>query len=163
MADFLMKAPYQYEPLRKNRFQVRFPTDIAIQPWALASGQLPRININKVSIPLLNTSTYVAGRYEWGEISMVIRDFIAPSQSQAIMEWVRLHAESVTGRMGYNVGAAKDIEIEMLDPTNVVVQSWRCEKCIIVGDVQFSDLSYDDDALSTINLTVQPQYCVLKY
>ena len=41
---------------------------------------------------------------------------------QALMEWFRLHAESVSGRMGYASGYKKDIELEMLDPTGVVIE-----------------------------------------
>jgi hypothetical protein len=43
------------------------------------------------------------------------------------MEWVRLCAESVTGRMGYAAGYKKNVDLEMLDPTGVVVEKWILE------------------------------------
>jgi hypothetical protein len=46
------------------------------------------------------------------------------------MEWVRLHAESVTGRMGYAAGYKKDVDLEMLDPTGVAVEKWILQGCI---------------------------------
>jgi hypothetical protein len=55
----------------------------------------------------LNTSTYVAGRFNWDPITVKFRDPIGPSASQALMEWIRLCAESVTGRMGYAAGYKK--------------------------------------------------------
>ncbi len=37
-------------------------------------------------------------------MQVTFKDPIGPSASQALMEWFRLHAESVTGRMGYAAG-----------------------------------------------------------
>jgi hypothetical protein len=54
---------------------------------------------------------------------VVFRDPIGPSATQAIMEWVRLHSES-TGRQGYAAGYKRPVELEMLDPTGVVVEKW---------------------------------------
>lgn len=163
MADFLLRAPLKYEPKRNNRWFVRFPLDIGIQTWALTKATRPTTSINAVPMPFLNTETYVSGRYKWNPITLSIRDFIAPSQAQAVMEWYRLHAESVTGRMGYNVGSAKNIEIEMLDPVGVVVEKWLCVNCIISGDVNFGELSYDNDGVIEITMPIQPQYCELVY
>ena len=46
-------------------------------------------------------------------------DPIGPSAAQAIMEWVRLQSESITGRQGYAAGYKRpvELELEMLDPT----------------------------------------------
>ena len=33
MSDLLIKAPVTYELLRKNRFLLRFPSDLGIQEW----------------------------------------------------------------------------------------------------------------------------------
>jgi hypothetical protein len=101
MADLLMKMPLPYEPKRQNRFILRFPSSLGINEWFVESAARPHITINATEIPFLNTSTYVAGRFTWQTINVVFRDPIGPSAAQALMEWVRLCAESVTGRMGY--------------------------------------------------------------
>jgi hypothetical protein len=85
----------------------------------------PKYTSDETEIPFLNTSTYVVGRFKWESISVTFRDPIGPSATQALMEWVRLHSESVTGRQGYAAGYKKDIELEMLDPTGVVVYRIR--------------------------------------
>ena len=109
MADLLMKMPIPYEPKRKNRFIMSFPSSLGINSWYVESTSRPQISINPTEIPFLNTSTYVAGRFTWNTINVTFRDPIGPSASQALMEWVRLHAESVTGRMGYAAGYKKDM------------------------------------------------------
>jgi hypothetical protein len=162
MADLLMKMPIPYEPKRSNRFIMRFPSSLGINEWFVESTTRPKITINKVDIPFLNTKTYVAGMFEWGEISVTFRDPIGPSAAQALMEWVRLHAESVTGRMGYAAGYKKNVDLEMLDPTGVVVEKWILEGCFLT-DVDFQALSYSDDKLQTIQATLRPDRCILVY
>ena len=61
MADLLMKMPFNYEPKRKNRFIITFPSSLGINSWYVESTSRPKIEIKEVAIPFLNTETYVAG------------------------------------------------------------------------------------------------------
>lgn len=160
--DLLIKAPMEYEPLRKNRFLVRFPSDLGIQEWWVQSASRPTINMGATEIPFLNTSTWVVGRYTWDTISITLRDPIGPSASQAVMEWVRLASESVTGRQGYAVAYKRDLVIEMLDPTGTAISQWVIKNAFPT-DVSFDELGYDDDSLATITMTLRPDYCILSY
>ena len=162
MSDLLIKAPVEYEPLRKNRFLLRFPSDLGIQEWGIASTARPTITQNETEIPFLNTSNWVIGRYVWDQMNIVLRDPIGPSASQAVMEWVRLHSESATGRQGYAVAYKRDLILEMLDPTGTAVSQWVIKSAMIVS-AGFGDLSYNDDSLAEINLTIRPQYCILSF
>ena len=51
MADLLMKMPVPYEPKRKNRFILRFPSSLGINEWFVESTSRPQITINPVEIP----------------------------------------------------------------------------------------------------------------
>jgi hypothetical protein len=162
MADLLMKMPIPYEPKRQNRFILRFPSTLGINEWFVESAARPHITIGSTEIQFLNTSTYVAGRFNWQPINVNFRDPIGPSAAQALMEWVRLHAESVTGRMGYAAGYKKDIDLEMLDPTGVVVEKWILYGTFLT-DVNFNSLSYSQDALANITASLRMDRCVLVY
>ncbi len=162
MADLLMKMPVPYEPKRQNRFILRFPSSLGINEWFVESTSRPNIKINSTEIQFLNTSTYVAGRFTWNEINVKFRDPIGPSAAQALMEWVRLHAESVTGRMGYAAGYKKDIDLELLDPTGVVVEKWILQGTFLTG-VNFDSLSYSQDGIASISATLRPDRCILVY
>jgi hypothetical protein len=162
MADLLMKMPVPYEPKRQNRFILRFDSSLGINEWFVESAARPSIKIAATEIPFLNTSTYVAGRFVWNPITVTFRDPIGPSAAQALMEWVRLHAESVTGRMGYAAGYKKDVDLEMLDPTGVVVEKWILYG-VFLTDVNFNQLSYSQDGLATITCSMRPDRCVLVY
>jgi len=157
-----MKMPIPYEPKRQNRFILRFDSSLGINEWFVESTARPHIQINSTEIPFLNTSTYVAGRFTWQTINVTFRDPIGPSAAQALMEWVRLHAESVTGRMGYAAGYKKDCDLEMLDPTGVVVEKWILVNTFLT-DVNFNTLAYNQDGLATITATLRPDRCILVY
>lgn len=162
MADLLMKMPVPYEPKRVNRFLLRFPSSLGINEWYVISASRPSAKINPVEIPFLNTSTFVAGRFNWNTLDVTFKDPIGPSAAQALMEWFRLHAESVTGRMGYAAGYKKDIELEMLDPTGVVVEKWIIQGTFLT-DVGFGDLDYSRDDIANIKVTLRMDRCILVY
>jgi hypothetical protein len=162
MSDLLLRAPLEYEPLRKNRFLIRFPSDLGIQEWWVSNAGRPTITNNATEIPFINTSTWVVGRYTWEEISITLRDPIGPSASQAVMEWVRLESESVTGRQGYAVSYKRDLVLEMLDPTGVCVQKWVLKNSFLTV-VDHGNLDYGDDEIADITATCRMDYAVLCY
>ena len=162
MSDLLLKMPLNYEPLRKNRWLLRFPADLGIQEWWCKSAKRPSIKQEGKEIPFINTSTWVVGRYVWEEMQVTLRDPIGPSASQAVMEWVRLHSESVTGRQGYAAGYKRDVELEMLDPTGVVVSKWILKNAFVTS-ADFGDLDYSQDDLAEITLQIRYDYAILCY
>lgn len=162
MADLLLKSPLPYEPKRENRFILRFPSELGINEWFVETAARPSIKINSVEMSFLNTSTFVAGRFNWDPISVKFRDPIGPSATQALMEWVRLCAESVTGRMGYAAGYMKTVDLEMLDPAGVVVEKWLLVNSFLT-DVNFGSLAYSSDAVANITASLRPQRCILVY
>lgn len=162
MSNLVIGVPIQYEPLRENRFFVEFPDELGIEVWKIQTIKRPSMEINSVEIPFINETQYVAGKYKWNPIDITFLDPIGPSTSNQLMEWVRLHAESLTGRMGYAQGYKKSFYIKSLDPAGVEVQRWFIEQAMITSfDSGNNDMG--SDALQMINLTVQPYRCILNY
>jgi hypothetical protein len=162
MGDLLMQMPVPYEPKKKNRWLFRFPSDLGIQEWWLSTASRPTIEQKEVEIPFLNTSTWVIGRFTWSTIEVSFRDPIGPSAAEAVMEWVRLHSESITGRQGYAVGYKKLVEIEMLDPTGVTIEKWQLQGTMLTN-VGFGDLSMDDDGIAEITATLRFDRAILVF
>jgi len=162
MSDLLMSMPMPYEPKKKNRWLFRSPDELGIQEWWLSSASRPTIEQSEVEIQFLNTSTWVLGRFVWNAIDITLRDPIGPSAAEAVMEWVRLHSESITGRQGYAAGYKKLVEIEMLDPTGVVIEKWQLQGTMLTT-VGFGDLSYDDDGIADISATLRFDRAILLF
>ena len=154
MADLLMRMPVPYEPKKQNRFIFRFPSPLGIQEWFVKSGSRPKIAQEETEIQFLNTSTWVIGRFTCETIDVTFRDPIGPSAAQALMEWVRLHSESVTGRQGYAAGYKKDVELELLDPTGVVIEKWILQGTMLTN-VDFGSLDYGTSDLTEITGTLR--------
>lgn len=162
--SLLFNSPLKAEPKKQNRWLLKFPTDVGIQTWAVKSIKAPTMNLTENEMKFLNTSTFVNGSYTWEQMPITVRDFIAPSTSQGLIEWLRLHAESVTGRMGYNVGSAKTLNLELLDPVGVRISEWTCVNSILVGQVDFGGtFDYANDEVVELSFTVRPQYCIHLY
>lgn len=160
MAELLRGIPFEYEPKRVNRFFAEFSDELGIEVWKVQKFTRPKMKINPVQIPFVNEMNYVSGRYTWDALSVTFLDPIGPSTSQQLMEWVRLHAESLTGRMGYAAGYKKNILLKALDPTGVEVEKWFLEQCMIT-EIDFGENDYANDELTNVTLTLQPWRCIL--
>ena len=111
----------------------------------------------------INLIRYVKGKTKWNLIDLTLYDPISPSGVQAVMEWQRLHHESVTGRDGYSDFYKKDLTMNVLGPAGDIVS-----EIIIKGALITSFNSGDYDWENTgkaqeISLTVQPDYCIVNY
>ena len=160
MADMFRPVPIEQEPKRKNRFVLEFPTELGIESYLVQTTGKPTLEINPTEIPFMNTSSFVAGRSKWGTIEVKFIDVIGPSTTQKVMEWVRLHFESATGRMGYAIGYKKNLVLKALDPTGVEVEKWTLIGSMITN-VAFGDNDYSSDDLAEVTITLQPDICLL--
>jgi hypothetical protein len=149
-----------FEPKQPNRFIMYmdgFPSYIVKGVGA--------VTLNQGVVPLnhINVQRYVKGKSVWGTIQFTLFDPITPSGAQAVIEWVRLHHESVTGRDGYSDFYKKDLTFNVLGPVGDVVSEWIIKGALIV-DTNFGEYSWDtvDQAIS-LTMTVQPDYCILNF
>lgn len=160
MAVMFRPIPIEQEPKKKNRFVLEFPTELGIESYLVQTSGKPSIEIGSVEVPYMNTSTFLAGRYKWGAIDIEFLDVIGPSTTQKVMEWVRLHAESATGRMGYAVGYKKNLVLKALDPTGVEVEKWTLIGAFITN-ASFDDYTYDAEDITKVKINVQMDRCLL--
>jgi hypothetical protein len=94
---------------------------------------------------------------------MTLFDPITPSGAQAVMEWVRLHHESVTGRDGYSDFYKKDLTLDVLGPVGDIVSEWIIKGAIIT-EANFGDYNWDtENAAQELTVTLQPDYCILNF
>ena len=116
-----------------------------------------------VAINHINVQRYVKGKTIWNTIQITMYESITPSAAQAVMEWVRLGHESVTGRDGYSDFYKKNITFNVIGPVGDIVSEWKIMGAMIT-EVNFGDYNWDDDGTPVnIQVTVQPDYCILNF
>ena len=149
-----------FEPKQKNRFIMLVDGIPSYQIKGVGAVSLTQ---NSVTLNHINVQRYVKGKTVWNPISMTLFDPITPSGAQAVMEWVRLHHESVTGRDGYSDFYKKDLTMNVLGPVGDIVSEWIIKGAFITS-ADFGDFSWDEDAAAQeIAIEVQPDYCVLNF
>ena len=149
-----------FEPKQSNRFVL----DIDGIP-AFMVKQMGAVSLTQTAVALnhINVQRYVKGKTKWNTIQFTLFDPITPSGAQAVMEWVRLHHESVTGRDGYSDFYKKNLNFNVLGPVGDIVSQWVVMGALIT-EANFGDYNWDDDGTAVnITMTVQPDYCILNY
>ena len=149
-----------FEPKQSNRFIL---TMDGIPSYLVKGVAAITMTQTAVALNHINIQRFVKGKTKWNPIAMTLYESITPSGAQAVMEWVRLGHESVTGRDGYSDFYKKDLTFRVLGPVGDIVSEWIIKGAVIT-DVNFGDYNWDDEgAAVNIALTVQPDYCILNY
>jgi hypothetical protein len=149
-----------FEPKQSNRF-ILYMDGV---PSYLVKG-VGAVSLTQTAVALnhINVQRYVKGKTIWNTIQFTMYESITPSGAQAVMEWVRLGHESVTGRDGYSDFYKKDIKFNVIGPVGDIVSEWIIKGAVIT-EVNFGDYNWDDDGTPVnIQVTVQPDYCILNY
>ena len=149
-----------FEPKQKNRF-ILYMDGI---PSFIVKG-MGAITLEQTAVALnhINVQRYVKGKTKWSTIQFTLFDPITPSGALAVMEWVRMHHESVTGRDGYSDMYKKDLTIDILGPVGDIVSEWVI-KGAFIKEANFGDYNWDTaDAAINLTMTVGMDYCVLNF
>ena len=149
-----------FEPKVKNRYV--FYVD-GLPSYLIRKAARPKIVNGDVTLKHINNERHLKGRSTWETISLEMYDPIVPSGAQAVMEWVRLHHESVTGRNGYADFYKKDCTINILGPVGDKVEEWTLKGSFIV-DADFGEITWENDnEAAVITMTLRFDYAILQY
>jgi len=149
-----------FEPKQTNRFILYMD---GIPAYLIKGVGAVSLTQTAVAINHINVQRYVKGKTVWNTIQFTMYESITPSAAQAVMEWVRLGHESVTGRDGYSDFYKKNVTFNVVGPVGVIVSEWKIMGAMIT-EVNFGDYNWDDDGTPVnIQVTVQPDYCILNY
>ena len=149
-----------FEPKQANRFIMYIDGIPAYEIKGVGAVQLTQ---GSVALNHINVQRFVKGKTTWGTIQFTLFDPITPSGAQAVMEWVRLHHESVTGRDGYSDFYKKDLTIDILGPVGDIVSEWVIKGAFIKA-AEFGEYNWDNDAAAqNLTVTLGMDYCVLNF
>ena len=148
-----------FEPKLQNRFLMDID---GIPAYLIKKIARPSLSFNEVTLEHINIKRKIKGKASWENLSFDLYDPVTPSGAQAVMEWVRLSHEAVTGRDGYSDFYKKDLRIQMLGPVGDIVEEWIL-KGAMVASVNFGDADWGSDTPMNIALTVAMDYCILNF
>ena len=148
-----------FEAKLQNRFIMFID---GIPSFLIKKIQRPQISFGEVVLDHINVKRKLKGKANWENITCDLYDPITPSGAQAVMEWVRLSHESVTGRDGYSDFYKKDIRINTLGPVGDIVEEWIL-KGAYCQNSNFGDMDWTSDTPANINMTIVMDYAILNY
>ena len=148
-----------FEPKVQNRFIMYID---GIPAFLVKKIGRPNVSFGDVTLDHINVKRKLKGKADWQDITADLYDPVTPSGAQAVMEWVRLSHEAVTGRDGYSDFYKKDLRIQTLGPVGDIVEEWILKGAFIIS-ANFGDGDWTSDSPMSISMTVAVDYCILNY
>jgi hypothetical protein len=149
-----------FEPKVKNRFIMYvdgFPSYMIKSISGLGFEQ------GEIKLNHINIYRKIKGKMSWNDVTVTLYDPITPSGAQAVMEWTRLHHESVTGRDGYSDFYKKDVVIDIIGPVGDIVSEWVL-KGAFIKSADFGEYNWDTEAeAQSLTMTLGLDYAVLNF
>ena len=148
-----------FEPKTKNRFIMEVE---GVPSFLIRAANRPSIEFEEIELNHINVKRYVKGKASWQPLDITLYDPIVPSGAQAVIEWIRLHHESATGRDGYQDFYKKNINFQVLGPVGDIVEKWTLYGTYI-QDATFGDLDFSSSDPVEITLTLRYDYAILEF
>jgi hypothetical protein len=155
----LFDRAFDWEPKYSNRF-IMYISDIPT--YIIKAAARPSLTNGEVLLDHINVERKLKGKTRWQDVSITLYDPIVPSGAQSVMEWVRLHHESLTGRDGYSTQYKKDIRFNSLSPTGEIIEEWLL-KGAFIADSNFGQMDWSTEESVQIELTLKYDYAVLEF
>jgi hypothetical protein len=157
-SDFWSSA-YSWEPKKSHQFVMEVN---GIPSYLIKASAKPSLTNGEVVLDHINVQRYVKGKTVWNTISVTLYDAIVPSGAQTVMEWVRLHHESATGRDGYSSMYKKEIKLYQLSPLGEKIEEWILKGAFIT-ESNFGSLDWATEDVVNIELTLRYDWAFLSY
>ena len=149
-----------FEPKVQNRFILYVD---GIPAYLIKKATAPGFEANEIILDHINVYRKIKGKVRWNDMNLELYDPIAPSGTQAVMEWARLAHESVTGRDGYSDFYKKDLRLNILGPVGDVVGEWII-KGAFVKTANFGEYDWSSgEAAANITMTIAMDYCIANF
>ena len=159
------------DPKRAYRFLVTIGTMENGAQWYAKSVTKPSFTIGSTEHKFLNHTFYYPTRTEWDEVTLTLVDPVTPDAANSTLAIVKasgydpslLTAASygTTTSKAAAVSALGGIKIQQIDSVSNPIETWTLWNAFLTG-AKFSDLAYDSDDMTTIELKVRYDWAYLE-
>ncbi len=120
----------------------------------------PQISFEEITLPIYNSTLYLAGRHTWNELTVNLRDDAQGNVSKLVGQQVQKQldmVEQASAATGQDYKFQTNIEI--LDGGNgtavpIVLETWECYGCYL-KTANYGSLNYGSNEIATIALTIR--------
>lgn len=120
----------------------------------------PQVSFETITLPVYNSTMYLAGKHSWNELTVNIRDDAGGSVSKLVGQQLQKQmdfVEQASAATGQDYKFQTNIEI--LDGGNgaavpQVLETWECYGCFILT-ANYNSLNYGTSDAVTISLTMR--------
>ena len=145
------------DPKRAYRFLVNLAAFDGGAQWYAKSASKPKFTVSNTEHKYINHTFNYPGRVTWDPVTITIVDPVDPNAARQAAELLQASGYYIPG----NENAAITT-INKKDATeDDVLEKWILNNAW-VESVNFSDLDYDQDELSTIELTIRYDWAELE-
>ena len=158
----------EWEPQRTNNFEIVFPNlgDLTSIDQGIAlpgnasdlltlsvkSVSYPDTNIDKLTINYGNNSINFAGKPSYGDVTIVVNDFIGIQTERILMAWSKRVYNPKTETVGWAVDYKRDGYLMEYSPDGTVVRRTQLRGCF-PGTVSPGEFNNDSNDLREISVT----------
>jgi hypothetical protein len=157
-------------PKLKYRFRVMFENFGVSTPTTELTKQVqdaarPNVQFENQKLMVYNSTINYAGRPTWQTMTIKLRDDVTGAVSKLVGEQMQKQFDFFEQSSAAAGGDYKFLmRVEMLDGGNgastpSVLETWECYGCYITQS-NYNTLSYADQTMLTIDLTIQPDNCI---
>ena len=153
------------QPKQKNKWRVTFANlggGTNSQPVSMQAVTVarPTISFAEIELNRYNSKAWVAGKYEYDTIDLVVEDDVTGTASQVIQNQMQ-QQQWIIGAEGQWLASAGEgslykfvTYLDMLDGNDKVIESWIIEGCWFKS-VKYDDLDYASSDAVKLSLTIR--------
>jgi hypothetical protein len=120
----------------------------------------PSVSFGEITIPIYNSTMYLAGRHEWQPLTINVRDDSSGSVAKLVGQQLQKQMDffqQASAASGQDYKFQTNIEI--LDGGNgtstpVVLETWECYGCFLQS-ANYNNLAYSSNEVVTIQLSIR--------
>jgi hypothetical protein len=157
----LFNSAFSWEPKYANRFIMQLP-GTNIPAYLIKAAARPSMTNGEIVLDHINIDRKVKGKSRWNDVTITLYDPITSEGAQAVMEWVRFHHESLTGRDGYSADYKRNLEFYALSALGEKIENWTLQGAFI-SEATFGQMDWGTEEAVTIELTLKYDYAILQY
>lgn len=154
-----------YEVQRTNNFRINIDltefvqkagvsTDaIGLIGLACETSGLPNNNTDPLEVPYGNNMIKVAGKTQFDDISITVKDFIEQDLEKVLMYWRYEVYNPETGKVGWAKNYKREARITLYSPNGTRERTWVAQG-VWPTSIELGDLDYSSSDLRKLTMTL---------